>query len=51
MFKGSLLRLIDMNEPSVYDPLAKKVNRTGMSGEDFDPKAASDTTGVTGSKC
>ena len=40
-----------MDEPSVDDPLAKEVNVTDMTGEGFDPKAAGDTTEVTGSKC
>ena len=45
------MRLIDMDEPSVDDPLAKEVNRADMTGEGFDPKEAGDTTKVTGSKC
>jgi hypothetical protein len=40
-----------MDEPSIDDPLANQVNRTFMTLEDFDPKAAGDTTEVTGSKC
>ena len=31
--------------------MAKEVNRADMTGEGFDPKAAGDTTEVTGSKC
>ena len=50
MCKGSLMRFFDMNEPSVDDPLTKQVDRTDMAGEDFDPKAARDTTKVTGKK-
>ena len=50
MFKARLLSLIDMDEPSVDDPLAKEVNVTEMTGEGFDPKAAGDTTEITGSK-
>ena len=45
------MRLIDMDEPSVDDPLAKEVNRTDLTAEGLDPKAAGDTTKVTGSKC
>ena len=49
--EARLLRLIDMDEPSVDYPVMEYVNRTGMTSQDVGPEAAGDTTEITGSKC
>ena len=49
--KAGPLRLINMDEPSVDNPLAKEGNRTDMTWDGVDPKAAGNTTEITRSKC
>ena len=49
--EARLLRLIDMDEPSVDYPLVEEVSRTGMTSQEFGPEAAGYTTEITWSKC
>ena len=49
--KARPLRLINMDEPSVDNPLSKGGNRTDMTWEDCGPEAAGDTTEITRRKC